>query len=332
METTNRPKAAFIKKILKEGHNFNYIQLLRLFEVLKRDSDQKINIRTRPALSFEFPSADISHISFNQTDNEKQFDIIATFLGLYGVSSPLPNFYTEDLFLERSEDKSTIRDFLDIFNQRIYYLFYECWRRYRLFFNVTEDKKEEYLNIIFCLLGLGEKEFKRKLSNPERLFRYLGLITQWPRSGLGLQSILRDISGINGLEIEYCILRSVSIPKEQRCSLGSQCSSLGIDTVIGTNIKDRQGKFRIKTGILNKDEFRKILPGTIGYKDILAFTRFYLPIPLDYEILVEIAGDEINPVSLGSNWANLGFDTWVFSGKMKENGQAIFYPTKGGEL
>jgi len=33
-----------------------------------------------------------------------RFLITATFLGLYGVSSPLPTFYTEDLMDEASQD------------------------------------------------------------------------------------------------------------------------------------------------------------------------------------------------------------------------------------
>ncbi len=56
------------------------------------------NVRIRPHLGLGFPQRDINHI---ERDASGRYRIEANFFGLYGVTSPLPTFYTEDLIEER---------------------------------------------------------------------------------------------------------------------------------------------------------------------------------------------------------------------------------------
>ncbi len=49
-----------------------------------------------------------------KSDSEdERFEVQVNFLGLYGTSSPLPVFYTEDLIDEASDDESVAREFIE---------------------------------------------------------------------------------------------------------------------------------------------------------------------------------------------------------------------------
>ncbi len=329
-----RPVPALTAKLLSremesDGRNFCYFQAVRLLELLHR-RDKSLKLRTRPELTLAFPTADITEIRYTEEEQEAACDLTVTFMGLYGTSSPLPTFYTEELFLETSRDQTVQKDFLDIFNQRIYDLLYLCWEKYQLFFQVAEKENRKPLEKLFCLLGLGEPELRGEEVDSRELIRYLGLVTQWPRSALGLETMLKDAANQTSLEIEPCIPRTVNIPEEQRCCLGMACSSLGRDTVIGSQITDRQGKFRIKIGPVSAREFQELMPDGPVHRKLLRLTRFYLTVPLEYEISVRVRHNEVENAMLGGrNWARLGMDTWLYSDKMEQDANVTFYPDQG---
>ncbi|MGB9701073.1 MAG: type VI secretion system baseplate subunit TssG, partial [Thermodesulfobacteriota bacterium] len=107
--------------LLEKGHEFSFFQALRLLRRLTKGIEQpspegRGHIKIRPHLSLAFPPADIAQIEENAED-PFSFTVTATFLGLYGSSSPLPTFYTEDLLAEAMEEETVTRDFIDIFNQ-----------------------------------------------------------------------------------------------------------------------------------------------------------------------------------------------------------------------
>jgi len=329
MVSKNRlQKIALKQDLLNNSQHYSYFQAIRLLKNLS-DSKKDLKIKTRPDLSFSFPASDILSISceHDEDKNIELFSLTASFLGLYGTSSPLPNFYTEDLFEEFSQDKSTCRDFLDIFHFRLYDLLFECWEKYKLFFQLVENNNSDFLNKIFCLLGLGEKELQKAINEPKGLIRYVGLLSQQPRSALGLRTLLRDATGTESLEIISCCLRKVSIPKDQRCCIGIGCSELGVNALIGTEVVDAQGKFRIEVGPLSAEEFRNFVPGSRGYENLINLTRLYMVTPLEYELHVKIDSHAIQSICLGGNeWSRLGVDTWLFTDHMLQDGVAFFNP------
>jgi len=319
-----RQTASVKEDLLKYASLYSYFQVIRLLRrsvTLKNEQSIKI----RPELSFSFPASDIADITVKQDSRGPRYLVTATFLGLYGVSSPLPNFYTEDLFQESLTDKTTCRDFLDIFNQRLYELLYLCWHKYQLFFQVTEEKNNLYIEKLFCLLGLGEPEL-RKGQHADYLIRYLGLMTQWPRSAIGLRTILRDATNEKSLDIESCVPRKVRIPKEQQSRVGLTCSNLGIDTIIGSEIMTLHGRFSICIGPVSAKKFQKLIPGAKAYTRICNLTRFYLTTMPEYDIKITVHCKDIKNMCLGDAWSRLGIDTWLFTNRMPHDGTAIFYP------
>lgn len=322
--------------LLKNGHAFSFYQVLRLLRLYLQNSERSEErhsieedwIRIRPELSLAFPASDVASIEESIRENGSLYYVTATMLGLYGSSSPLPTFYTEDLMEEASEDMSVARDFIDLFNHRLYLLLFHCWMKYREFLKVVEENDSKDLEKLFCLLGMGEAELRKDLPETYPLIRYIGLFTQFPRSSLGLETLLKDALGGIPIKVIPCIQRTVKIPEDQRALLDLSGCSLGENSFIGEVMEDRMGKFRLQIGPLKSTEFHSLLPGNREYHWLSFLTQFYLKDPLEYDMELILKEKEAETTCLGGPiWSGLGWDTWIFSKKSIGEVRAILYST-----
>ncbi len=313
--------------LLAKGSSFPFIQAVRLLRFfIRADGDEgedimRRKIRVRPELSLDFPGNDIISVNRKAADPDKYF-ITATFLGLYGASSPLPTFYTEDLLEEASDDRSISRDFMNIINAPVYELFFKCWGKYSLSFNLIESNTDETLDRMYCLLGFGAEKIRDCFDEPHRFLRYIGLATQMPRCAEGLRSLISDAVGEPSVEIEQCVPYTYTIPPDQRLSLGTNGHCLGEDASIGSFVSDSTGRFRVHAGPLSAASFQRLLPGGTTFDRIGKMIDFYLDQPLDWDLEIEITPTEICPISLGQeSCSRLGWNTWVGSdgGEYREN-------------
>lgn len=310
--------------LLANSTSFSFMQAIRLLTYFIHTGGDEFEgvmrrkIRVRPDLSLDFPGTDIISLESYPKDADK-YRLTVTFLGLYGSSSPLPTFYTEDLLEEASDDRSISRDFLDIINAPSYLLFYKCWGKYSFLYSLVESRRDDLLDRLFCLLGFGSEKLRKCFEEPTRFLRYIGLASQMPRSAEGLRSLISDAIGEPSVDIEQCVPEMVDIPIDQRCVLGMNGHRLGEDTSIGAQILDTTGKFRIHIGPLSDSSFQNLIPDRGVFKRIEELVGFYLDQPLDWDLEAVIDPAEIHPVSLGateSDHCRLGWDTWLSS----ENG------------
>lgn len=323
-----------IRDLLKNGHSFSFFQVIRLLRLLdpepldsrRQEPFRSQQISIRPDLSLAFPAADVTKVE-NPSPEKFNFEVTATFLGLYGSSSPLPTFYSEDLIDETIAAESVTRDFIDIISGRVFSLFFRCWTKYRQFLKVAEESSHQDLERLFCLLGLGEKQLQEDALEPYRLIRYIGLFTQFPRSALGLETLLQDALGGLDVKVISCLKRRARIPPDQCSVLGSSTCTLGDNTFLGQEIEDRTGKFRIQIGPLNQDQFYSLLPGRPNHHRLAFLTQFYLTDSLEYELELILTEGEVSTTCLGAEeWSRLGLDTWVFSGEAPGEVRSIFHP------
>ncbi|WP_298431755.1 type VI secretion system baseplate subunit TssF [Geobacter sp.] len=317
--TTALARSPLIDDLLARGHEFSFAQVMRLTRAHlgaggKEGLPWQDRVRVRPALSLAFPPADVARVERTGRDNADLL-ITATFLGLYGSSSPLPTFYTEELLDEAAADSSAGRDLLDILHQRLYQLYFQCWSKYRLFVRVTEEKDSRERERLLCLIGLGEKELRDSLPDAWSLVRYAGLLTRFRRSAEGLQTLLRDALGIEKLKVEQCLPRTVPISDDQQMRLGVSGVSLGINSILGSEMLDRMGKFRIHIGPLTKKELDSLLPDTPRHEKLARLVRLYIFDPHDFDLKLTQAAGAAEPICLGApNTPRLGWNTWCFSG------------------
>lgn len=203
-----------------------------------------------------------------------------SFMGLYGVASPLPAYFSETIATEK-EETLPLRDFLDIFNHRLYSFFYRAWKKYRYPLQFQRGGKDAFSSYMLSLIGLGTPELPNLVGVPSvKLLAYIGLMSQRPHSAEGLTRLLKNFWGIPVTILE-CVPRWVNIPEQARPRLGSKQEGiqprLGTNVTVGEKILDFTGKFRVVLGPLSLEAFRRFLPGKNNAGVLRRLVRFYAP-------------------------------------------------------
>lgn len=295
----------------KRAANYAYFQAIRL---IRRTGATQI--RVRPHLSLGFPDTDIEQIERMRgaaaDGSDDAYRVTANFFGLYGVSSPLPTFYTEDLLEDQREGRHARRDFFDILHASLYPQLYEAWRKYRLHMRVVEDQDPQALDTLFSFAGLGSTAQRQRLPDAAGLLRHLNLFAQRTRSALGLRTLLADAFAPATIEVESCVPQWVPIPDDQRLRLGLQAHALGVDCPLGVQVEDSDNLLRIVIGDLPEALFQQLLPGAEGHRRLLFLVRFYLTRPLQVAVELRLRKDRGQAVRLcTAAWSRLGMDTWL---------------------
>lgn len=315
--------APLTQRLLVDARNFPFVQAMRLLRLQVRNeagkplSERELarRIRVRPELSLAFAGRDVASIRLSTTD-PVHFQLTVTFLGLYGTSSPLPTFYTEDLLQEWRDGQELTRQFLDLINNALYQLFFLIWAKYQLPYNVYEAKNQDFLDRLYSLAGMAEPIWRKQVANPFQALRYIGLLTQFPRSAAGLQSLVRDFLGTDLVHIQQCVTRQVQIPADQRFRLGVNACCLSQDATIGEQVEERQGRFQIVLGPLSARVLHELLPDRRAFSRLAQMIRFYLDQPLVWDLVLQIRRCDISATQLGApNWSQLGWNSWMLSGK-----------------
>lgn len=232
-----------------------------------------------------------------------------TFFGLYGTASPLPSFYTEELFDDEWEDDGSARGFLDIFHYQLYPLLYEAWKKYRFNLNTIEYNNEKYWSILYSLIGLDQSLIKQ-VKDAGQFVKYAGILGIHPKSAMGLQTILADLIPDIDVQIDQCVARKVKISSHQKLKLGLQNSQLGDNSVLGETVDDAMGQFKVILGPVKHHQFEQLLNNSALVKQIKSLIKLYLIQPLTYHIELTLVPGEERNVTLGNN-SQLGQSTWV---------------------
>lgn len=86
-------------------------------------------VRFAPHPGMGFPASELKAVEYDEDDDSRPPRIRTTFMGMYGVDSPLPMAYLDDI-AQRREGHDALQGFLDIFSHRILTQFYRIWRKY----------------------------------------------------------------------------------------------------------------------------------------------------------------------------------------------------------
>ncbi|HFU2422850.1 TPA: type VI secretion system baseplate subunit TssG, partial [Klebsiella variicola] len=86
-------------------------------------------VRFYPHPGMGFPASELRAVEYDEADDCGPPVIRTTFMGLYGVDSPLPTAYLDDI-AQRREGHEALQGLLDIFSHRIMTQFYRIWRKY----------------------------------------------------------------------------------------------------------------------------------------------------------------------------------------------------------
>ncbi len=242
---TREQNTAVIEDLLNNPRNYAFAQAIRLLRLHAGPQTGVVEflhkaISVVPELSLGYPGADIVSVRElppRPKDDSARYEIVATFLALYGSSCPLPTFYTEELLEEARSDASASRDFLNIFNNALYELYYRAFNRYKLGLRVMEQRDKSLLNLQYSLLGYGDEASRRASGFGFEDLRFINLFSPHARSAQGLRLCLRLGLGLARVEIEECVPCAVPVPERQLCRLGKPSSALG-EAVLGRSVPE----------------------------------------------------------------------------------------------
>lgn len=304
---TRETVATPVDDLLANANRYAFFQAMRVLR--QRFPDEQAlrdHVRVHPALSLAFPDTDIENITL---DESGRFHIEATFFGLYGVTSPLPTFYTEDLIQEFMEGHSAMRDFMDIIHASLYPLLYRAWEKYRIWLVVGEQNNAQRLQQLYATIGIADAP--QWEDDARAMLPFAGNLSAFPRSALGLQGLLQGLLGGVAVRVDPCMTRVISIPAEARTRLGMRASVLGEDTLVGEQVRDCAGNVDIVVGPLSADEFHQLLPGAALHDRVRRVVAWYLPTPLRCELHLRLDAPKRQCARLNQGWHSLGRNTWL---------------------
>ncbi len=359
--------------LFKEGADFNFFQAVHLLERLQRDAGQvgtgaelrSEGIRFETDESIAFPSSDIRALlppKSLQTQAEEleavnkavpkavpdahslsaesrgPLRMILTFMGLYGVSSPLPSYFTDPITLQRLE-YFELRKFLDMFGHRLYSEFYRAWKKYRHPAQFLPGGTDGYSRSLLAMVGQSPAAAPKTTAatlrpRPDlRRIRFARFLGHRVRSARSLESLLQGYFGFPRVKVRQFAAAWLTLPASAR--LGSPHALLGCSTYLGERMLDHSGTFVVEIGPLPRAQYELFLghgassDGTMvspGSPDashgsqpsgvdmrtaVSGLIEDFLLDPLSYRVEVLLEIDNALTPALGSDRALLGASLWL---------------------
>jgi type VI secretion system protein ImpH len=248
-------------------------------------------IRFHSSPTLGFPQGAITAIrrdppseAAGQPDSLGRVHIDLACFGMIGPAGTLPRHYSS-LVVERYRRfrDSTLREFLDIFEQRMAATLYNAWAKYRpavqqqltaftgegvWWDEAAETPRDPVTATVASLVGLGGKGLPHRLAaSDDVVLRHAAHFSRQPRSAESLERLLRDVYRVP-VRVEQFVGRWLELEQPDQTALASRDrpeglnARLGIDAIAGRRVWDVESTFEVAVGPLSAADFRSRLPGT----------------------------------------------------------------------
>jgi type VI secretion system protein ImpH len=308
----------FLAALAAAPYRYDFYQALRLLECFNREqprwgaalrpAEEPVRLGQEPSLSFA-PAA----IAALETGPAGRPRLSVNFAGLLGANGPLPLHMTEYVRERlRNSGDATFSAFLDIFHHRFLALLYRAWAQAQPHVNCDRPESDLFAVSVGALAGIAPSRSRhRDALPPTTAFFHVTTLVRGVRSGAGLAAILEQFFGVR-VVVEEFTGHWLRLGVTERTTVGRLGASLGLETVLGERVWDRQDKFRLRFGPLALAEYEKFLPGGVALEQLADWLRLYLCFELDWDVCLVLAKGEAPPLRLGSG-ARLGWTSWLGS-------------------
>jgi type VI secretion system protein ImpH len=232
-------------------------------------------VRFRPDPGMGFPAGELKAIETCGDLPERPATVRTRLLGLYGVDSPMPTTFQDDI-AQRREGHEALEAFLDIFNHRIFTQFYRIWRKYSYPATFEAGGSDATSQCLLGLIGLGIPGTAKQIATPVSRFLALLSVMRLPtRNAEGISALVKLLAPDTEARVtphwpqKVALVRPASLSKRHPVSLsqGTPLGSVGVDA-------NSQLHLALFTEDLN--EARSWLPGGLLHNDLLVLLRVYL--------------------------------------------------------
>jgi type VI secretion system protein ImpH len=274
-------------------------------------------VRFRAGMRLAFPANEIESV------DEDPPAISVTFVGLTGPSAVLPQHYGVALWREFRNRNTALRDFFDLFNDRLVAFFYRAWAKYRIPVAIERgaiggtDGASEALR---ALIGLGTEHLAGRAGMAEHaLLHYAGLLSHFPRNAVSLEQLLCDYFKLP-IRVVSFDGRWLPLPQDQRSQIsagdrlpGHFCQ-LSVDAVVGESYWDVESSFTIEIGPVDYGAFTSLMPNGEALRRLVSLARLYVNPELGIRVELCLRREEVPLPQLslqGMAQPLLGWNIWL---------------------
>lgn len=296
-------------------YRHDFYQTLRRLECLyaerprwghaRRPVDEPVRLGQDPDLSF----APAPLASFDPSGRHPRLQV--RLFGLFGPNGALPIHLTE-FARERlyHAGDATFSRFVDLFHHRFIALFYRAWAQAQPHVSHDRPAEDRFRVYVGAFLGLAPSALRERdaIVDWAKLF-HAGRMIRGVRNAEGLVQILEHYFQVP-VTVEQFVGHWLHLREGERTRLSRANAALGVGTVLGSRVWDRQHKFRIHLGPLTLAQYESFLPGGVRIRQLVDWVRTYLNFELDWDVKLALKQDEVPRVQLGGR-QRLGWTSWL---------------------
>ncbi len=283
-ETQHFDDPRLTDQLWNEPYRFEFFAALRVLARLAGDqtgapdNDQAVvdRLKFRSHQSLSFPASEIVELNRDVTGNYLA-EMTVAFLGLTGPLGALPRPYSELVIQRVSKKDFALRDFLDLFNQRLLQIFAKAGEKYRYYLTYENASAREkfrstqglqklrgfllderprldlFSQILLDLPGLGTPLLRYKdtvrdqpaprITVADASLRYFsGLLSQTHRSAVGLAQMVGEYLNLPAQVVSF-VGQWVQLPLEHQTCMRRPSLGLGSGSPkLGTCSDPRLGR------------------------------------------------------------------------------------------
>lgn len=299
-------------------------EALTALRIAKAEADR----RNLPLKVMARPETGLAPLALDRVRVESDAVHLDSHLFSYlGPLSPLPPGYAEVAAAQRRRRAGGFAAFLDLFTDRLTWLFVEASEKYDLaaLLRWSRPADNRILTALRGLLGFAAPDAVMPLPDHQAL-RFAGLLAQRTRSGEGLRAIAQAELGLP-VRLEQFRLAWRDIPEGERSRFDGGMQ-LGHNASAGAKVQDRGGQCRLVIGPVRYVDFLSLEKGQPRMDRLMRMVRHYIPPGIDYDIQVVLDRRDIPETQMGGAVPpRLGWNSWArMAPAAADSGDAIIRP------
>ena len=277
------PHSRLTPRLEADIHRINFYRLCQLLEKRNQGkpllgstshpSDDPVRFCPHPGMGF--PASELKAVEYNDEDCTAPPVIRTTFMGMYGVDSPLPTAYLDDI-TQRREGHEALQGFLDIFNHRILTQFYRIWRKYSYPATFEAGGNDDISQSLLGLVGLGIPGTANHIATPVSRFLALLSVLRLPgKTQEGIQAMVSLLAPQTTVQVSPYCLRPVEVDQPMGFYAEDDFLLDG-NMPLGDEVMDASSQLLIALSTDNEQEAQGWKPDGLLYQDFLVMLRVYL--------------------------------------------------------
>ena len=277
------PHSRLTPRLEDDLHRINFYRFCQLLEKrypgrpllgsTSHPADDPVRFAPYPGMGF--PVSELKSVEYDEEDESKPPRIRTTFMGMYGVDSPLPTAYLDDI-TQRREGHEALQGFLDIFSHRILTQYYRIWRKYSYPATFEPGGTDSISQSLLGLVGLGIPGTAEHIATPLSRFLSLpGVLQQPGKTQQGIQALVSLLAPETRVQVSPYSLRPVEITRPLGF-YGDEDFLLDGNTPLGDEAMDANSQLLIALFTDDERESQGWKPDGLLYQDFLVMLRVYL--------------------------------------------------------